>query len=122
MLQCGLISRSVTPPFHLNLPFLTISNNSSLICLVTFSPSAGNEDDYIIISLVRSKDLGFLKDLRRTNVMLTRCKRGMYICANRKFLEGKGKECLVGKMAAEWGEEAWMNMKDVMDGKVETEA
>lgn len=79
----------------------------------------GNEDDYIIISLVRSKEPGFLDNLRRTNVMLTRCKRGMFICANKKFLiEGKGKNTLVGKMAAEWGEKGWVEIKDVEDGKV----
>ena len=37
----------------------------------------GNERDYIIVSLVRTRGLGFLDDHRRTNVMLTRCKRGM---------------------------------------------
>jgi len=39
----------------------------------------GNEDDYIIISLVRSAKLGFLTDVRRVNVMLTRCKKGMIV-------------------------------------------
>ncbi|KAF8907307.1 AAA domain-containing protein [Gymnopilus junonius] len=34
----------------------------------------GNEEDFIIISVVRSRSLGFLKNLRRTNVMLSRCK------------------------------------------------
>ena len=74
---------------------------------------SGNEDDYIIISVVRSKELGFLSNLRRTNVMLTRCKKGMFIFTNRKFLEGKGKECLVGKMAAAWGSEAWKDEADI---------
>jgi hypothetical protein len=77
----------------------------------------GNEDDYIIISVVRSKELGFLKDLRRTNVMLTRCKRGMFICTSWSFLvDGKGSNSLVGRMAAECGDDAWLGMADVDAG------
>lgn len=88
--------------------------SDSILITHNFCLSLGNEDDYIIISLVRSKEPGFLDNLRRTNVMLTRCKRGMFICANKKFLlEGKGKDTLVGKMAAEWGEKGWVEIKDI---------
>ncbi|KAF7970074.1 hypothetical protein HWV62_25050 [Athelia sp. TMB] len=73
----------------------------------------GNEDDYIIISTVRSSDLGFLKSMRRTNVMLTRCKRGMFICSSRAYLEGDGSESLVGEMAAKFGERSWVSMADL---------
>ncbi|ETW83206.1 hypothetical protein HETIRDRAFT_444627 [Heterobasidion irregulare TC 32-1] len=76
----------------------------------------GNEEDYIIISVVRSKDLGFLSNLRRTNVMLTRCKRGMYIASSKKFLDGKGASSLVGKMAAHFGESAWISWRDLVGG------
>ncbi|KZT29778.1 hypothetical protein NEOLEDRAFT_1055794, partial [Neolentinus lepideus HHB14362 ss-1] len=74
----------------------------------------GNEDDYIILSLVRTRDIGFLKDLRRTNVMLTRCRRGMLICTTRHFIEGAGAKTLVGQMAAEFGEDAWLT-KDLFE-------
>ncbi|KAF8199698.1 P-loop containing nucleoside triphosphate hydrolase protein [Pholiota molesta] len=56
----------------------------------------GNEDDYIVISLVRSNKLGFLQEMQRVNVMLTRCKRGMIICTSRNFLEGPAADSLVG--------------------------
>ncbi|TFK45822.1 hypothetical protein OE88DRAFT_1639267, partial [Heliocybe sulcata] len=69
----------------------------------------GNEDDYIILSLVRTQDIGFLKDLRRTNVMLTRCRRGMFICTTRAFMIGAGSKTLVGQMIAEFGEDAWLD-------------
>jgi len=62
-----------------------------------------NEDDYIIISLVRSEKLGFLSDVRRVNVMLTRCKMGMIICSSRTFLQGPAAHTLVGKMFAKFG-------------------
>ncbi|EIN09803.1 hypothetical protein PUNSTDRAFT_113158 [Punctularia strigosozonata HHB-11173 SS5] len=76
----------------------------------------GNEDDYIIISLVRTAALGFLDNPRRTNVMFTRCKRGMYICCNSNFVGGKAKDTLVGQMAEAFGEEAWIDWDDLVNG------
>jgi hypothetical protein len=51
--------------------------------------------------------------------MLTRCQRAMYIVSSRAFLEGKGADSLVGKMAAELGERpgAWLTYEDLEDGK-----
>jgi hypothetical protein len=53
--------------------------------------------------------------------MLTRCQRGMYIVSSRAFLEGKGADSLVGKMAAELGSRpgAWLTQKDIEGGKFE---
>ena len=42
----------------------------------------GNEADHIIVSIVRTTDPGFMKNQRRTNVMLSRCKKSMMICTN----------------------------------------
>ena len=50
----------------------------------------GGERDIIIISLVRSNDegkVGFLNDLRRLNVSLTRAKKKLIIIGNRETLE-----------------------------------
>ena len=50
----------------------------------------GGEKDIIIISLVRSndnKDIGFLKDLQRLNVSLTRAKKKLIIIGNRETFE-----------------------------------
>jgi regulator of nonsense transcripts 1 len=73
----------------------------------------GNEEDYIVISLVRSTALGFLADLRRTNVMLTRCKKGMIICTSQKFMKRAGCESLVGSLL-EYYEHEWIE-KDELD-------
>lgn len=74
----------------------------------------GNEDDVIVLSLVRSSELGFLKDLRRTNVMLTRCKQTLFVCSSRAFLMiGQGADSLVGRMAARFGEETWIDLEDI---------
>ncbi|KAF9786615.1 P-loop containing nucleoside triphosphate hydrolase protein [Thelephora terrestris] len=37
----------------------------------------GNEKDHIVVSVVRTSSLGFTKNMRRTNVMLSRCKKSM---------------------------------------------
>ena len=50
----------------------------------------GGERDIIIISLVRSNNegkVGFLNDLRRLNVSLTRAKKKLIIIGNRETLE-----------------------------------
>lgn len=50
----------------------------------------GSEKDIIIISLVRSnnnKNIGFLNDLRRLNVSLTRAKKKLIIIGNKATLE-----------------------------------
>ncbi|KAL4260424.1 DNA2/NAM7 helicase-like C-terminal domain-containing protein [Pleurotus pulmonarius] len=78
----------------------------------------GNEDDYIIISLVRTSELGFLKSLRRTNVMLTRFRRKMYIVTLKEFIQKAGASCLVGRLAEHMGEEAWLTEKDVELGNI----
>ncbi|KAJ7678920.1 P-loop containing nucleoside triphosphate hydrolase protein [Mycena polygramma] len=77
----------------------------------------GNEEDIIVISLVRSLALGFLTNLRRTNVMLTRCKRGMYIVTSQEFLnKGPGKDSIVGDLSKHVGEIGWLTMKEVDSG------
>jgi len=77
----------------------------------------GNEEDVIVLSLVRSHALGFLEDLRRTNVMLTRCKETLFICSSRAFLMmGSGANSLVGRMSAAFGEDAWIDLEDVEEG------
>ena len=82
----------------------------NLICTwVLTCDTLGNERDYIIVSLVRTRGLGFLDDHRRTNVMLTRCKRGMYIVTEWNFVYGNAANTLVGRMASTWGDEVWIN-------------
>ena len=80
----------------------------------------GNEDDHIILSVVRTEKPGFLKNARRMNVMLTRCKKSMLIFSSKAFLRRNDiKSTLVGKLAAEWtdklGAQSWINMKQILN-------
>ena len=62
----------------------------------------GNEADHIIVSIVRTTAPGFMKNNRRTNVMLSRCKKSMMICTNRGFLQNRRvARTLVGQLAKE---------------------
>lgn len=78
----------------------------------------GNEDDYIIISLVRSQKMGFLKEMRRVNVMLTRCKKGMAICTSRDFVEGPAADSLVGKLSKSLPRSVWVKSTQVQNSRL----
>ncbi|KAG2007254.1 hypothetical protein CC2G_014962 [Coprinopsis cinerea AmutBmut pab1-1] len=84
----------------------------------------GNERDYIIISLVRTNEVGFLSNLNRLNVLLTRCKKGMIIVTNRDFLRTSGYHTLVARLANHWarmfGESrTWVDWRDVSFGSAD---
>ncbi|KAJ7678927.1 AAA domain-containing protein, partial [Mycena polygramma] len=66
-----------------------------------------NEDDYIILSIVRTEKIGFLAEQRRVNVMLSRCKMELTICTSRAFVENTAKDTLVGLLASSMGGGAW---------------
>lgn len=78
----------------------------------------GNEDDYIVISLVRSTKLGFLQDARRVNVLLTRCKKGLIICTSRNFLEGPAAESLVGELRISFSTLPWLDGRQVQNEEI----
>ncbi|KAG8830151.1 hypothetical protein FRC17_005343 [Serendipita sp. 399] len=65
----------------------------------------GNEADYIVITLVRTKAMGFLDNNRRANVLLTRCKKGMFVISNKALMLAPPKgstEVLLQRYALEW--------------------
>lgn len=48
----------------------------------TFDRFQGREYDLVLISMVRSKTLGFMKDVRRMNVALSRAKKHLVVIGN----------------------------------------
>ncbi|KII85037.1 hypothetical protein PLICRDRAFT_329463 [Plicaturopsis crispa FD-325 SS-3] len=77
----------------------------------------GNEDEHIVISCVRHAKLGFLQNIRRTNVMLSRCKKTMIICTSRAFVNGPARSSLLGELAQHLGPKAWLSVEDVKAGR-----
>ncbi|KAJ6513128.1 P-loop containing nucleoside triphosphate hydrolase protein [Mycena sanguinolenta] len=67
-----------------------------VFCVDSFQ---GNEDDYIVLSVVRTEKIGFLADARR----------GMVILTSRAFVEGVAKCTLIGLLASDIGPGAWVN-------------
>lgn len=61
--------------------------------------------------------------MNRLNVMLTRCKKGMVIVANKDFLATSGSHTLVADFASHWkntyGHAAWADWKGVADASVD---
>ncbi|KIM67500.1 hypothetical protein SCLCIDRAFT_1192164 [Scleroderma citrinum Foug A] len=79
----------------------------------------GNESDHIIVSVVRSRNIGFLQNERRTNVMLTRCKQSMIICTSRAFMSSaQASRTLIGRLAASLGPGAWIEGRNVLNGNL----
>ncbi|KAJ3521700.1 hypothetical protein NM688_g8981 [Phlebia brevispora] len=74
----------------------------------------GNEEDHIIISIVRSEKVGFLNNRRRSNVMLSRCKKSMVICTSRQFLTGKAADTLLGALEKRLGPDAWTDVRELV--------
>lgn len=66
---------------------------------------------------------GFLNNVRRTNVAITRNSRGLVIVSSKRFIEGKGSSTLIGKLneyikESKFGGETahWIKEKDALKG------
>ncbi|KAJ7770367.1 AAA domain-containing protein, partial [Mycena olivaceomarginata] len=64
---------------------------------------AGNEADYVLVSVMRTTQPGFLRSLNRMNVMLTRARAGLILVTNAAFLRQAGRPTLLGLLADHWG-------------------
>ncbi|KIJ23208.1 hypothetical protein M422DRAFT_196214 [Sphaerobolus stellatus SS14] len=92
--QCGKIEQSLKVQ---NLPWQGR----------VFSVDSFQEDqaDIVIVSTVRTASHGFLKNTYRVNVVLTRCKLGMVIVSNSRFLHEGHWNCLLRELAVHWEQE-----------------
>ncbi|KAM0677839.1 hypothetical protein BDAP_001517 [Binucleata daphniae] len=79
------ISIGIITPYSAQVEMLTEMIDDKNIKINTVDSFQGQEKDVIIFSMVRSnedKDIGFLEEIRRTNVAITRCKKGLFVVGN----------------------------------------
>ena len=70
--------------------------------VTTIDKYQGEQNDYIILSLTRTKTVGFMRDVRRLTVALSRARRGLYIIGRRAlFSELPGLDIACQKGSAE---------------------
>ncbi|KAL7273966.1 hypothetical protein RUND412_003147 [Rhizina undulata] len=55
--------------------------------LTTVDKYQGEQNDYVILSLVRTKRVGYLRDMRRMTVALSRARLGLYVLGRREVFE-----------------------------------
>ncbi|KAJ2843223.1 hypothetical protein GGI22_007284, partial [Coemansia erecta] len=55
--------------------------------LSTVDQYQGQQSDYVLLSLVRTKSVGHLRDLRRLTVALSRARLGLYVFGRRQVFE-----------------------------------
>lgn len=58
----------------------------------TIDEYQGEQNDFIIVSLVRTKRLGYLRDRRRLTVAFSRARRGLYVIGNAKLMKTLAEE------------------------------
>jgi hypothetical protein len=87
-----------------------IRSRKLVVCIDGYQ---GQEADFVLISLVRQKGLGFIEDDRRANVMLSRCRQAMLVVGNMNAvatpaLSGR----LVGRFAELCLSNGWTNARE----------
>ncbi|EJW04018.1 hypothetical protein EDEG_01691 [Edhazardia aedis USNM 41457] len=83
----SLFSVGVIAPYSAQVQQITKNiDKYDYSCIIsTVDSFQGQERDVMVLSLVRSNlenDIGFLEEIRRTNVAITRCKKGLVIIGN----------------------------------------
>ena len=81
------------------------------------SQLVGNEADYVILSSVRTQQAGFLNSRHRMNVALTRCRMGMVVVTNKRFLRSAGSNTLLGQLCNSWSRhgDPWIDWRTILD-------
>ncbi|ABR54798.1 putative DNA helicase [Methanococcus vannielii SB] len=77
---------SVITPYDAQVKYISGLINSDEIEVKSIDGFQGRENEVIILSLVRTNKLGFLKDLRRLNVAITRAKRKLVVIGSKNLL------------------------------------
>jgi hypothetical protein len=75
----------------------------------------------VILSSVRKREPGFLRSQPRMNVALTRCKKGMVVVTDKRFLQGAGRSTLLGQLCQTWSQRLdtyWIDWNAMLNNSV----
>ncbi|AEK20605.1 IGHMBP2 family helicase [Methanococcus maripaludis] len=85
-LQKYEIPVSVITPYDAQVKYISKMLNTDKIDVKSVDGFQGRENEVIVISFVRTSKMGFLKDLRRLNVAVTRAKRKLIVVGSKNLL------------------------------------
>eukprot|EP01065_Artemidia_motanka_P023554 TRINITY_DN281_c0_g1_i1.p1 TRINITY_DN281_c0_g1~~TRINITY_DN281_c0_g1_i1.p1 ORF type:complete len:834 (+),score=190.84 TRINITY_DN281_c0_g1_i1:33-2504(+) len=81
----------VLTPYTKQVELLRTKRNLADVEVATVDSFQGSEKDIVIVSLVRTEAVGFLKDCERLNVALTRAKSTLIVIGHADFFELQGR-------------------------------
>lgn len=85
-LQKYEIPVSVITPYDAQVKYISKMLNTDKIDVKSVDGFQGRENEVIVISFVRTDKMGFLKDLRRLNVAVTRARRKLIVVGSKNLL------------------------------------
>ncbi|CAF31137.1 IGHMBP2 family helicase [Methanococcus maripaludis] len=85
-LQKYEIPVSVITPYDAQVKYISKMLNTDKIDVKSVDGFQGRENEVIVISFVRTSKMGFLKDLKRLNVAVTRAKRKLIVVGSKNLL------------------------------------
>uniref|UniRef100_A9A980 DNA helicase n=1 Tax=Methanococcus maripaludis (strain C6 / ATCC BAA-1332) TaxID=444158 RepID=A9A980_METM6 len=77
---------SVITPYDAQVKYISNMLNTNEIDVKSVDGFQGRENEVIVISFVRTDKMGFLKDLRRLNVAVTRARRKLIVVGSKNLL------------------------------------
>ena len=80
------VSTTILTPYTAQRDYMNKNNKLDNVKIYTIDSFQGREDDAVILSCVRTEKIGFIQELARINVVLTRGKRIFWIIGNLKIL------------------------------------
>ena len=91
--------------FKMRGPYFILKNEMTKIFVGNVDSMQGREADIVFLSMVRTKQIGFLDNPNRVNVAITRSKYQLVILGKHQFFSKSDDELVITKFAREIGPE-----------------
>ncbi|OLL22061.1 putative ATP-dependent RNA helicase ECM32 [Neolecta irregularis DAH-3] len=115
--NCAIITPYKAQRLHI--ADLLDKSNLATRCIYSADTFQGYEADIVIFSVVHTVSLGFLCDIRKLTVMLTRAKKLLIIVGMRRFVSGMARKTLLGSLVNRFNQFNGFSVdwKEVLHGK-----